>query len=239
MRFQNKKGNAFWVSDTLFPDVGWLEVESPQFIDFIECKKTRNVTLLVIMPSINLERARQSMSLLVRRSGISAQFLIYLDVNRSGFVNVVNSVSCALQPQYIVYLAEDAFPGTDWLKIAFDNIRYQKGAVFAFNDGKWAGHLASFGLVDCQWSGQFYGGNNVFFPGYHSHYCDTELTWLAKKHNKYCYDPRSVLIEVDYKEIHKEHNPGDILLYRSRAVRFQGSNIPLQNDAKQRKVKIF
>jgi hypothetical protein len=98
----------------------------------------------------------------------------------------------------------------------------QRGGLFAFNDGKWQGMLASFGMVNRHWAEQNYNGD-LFKPTYHRHYADVELTLLAMEQGMYRSDARSVLVEIDWEKELKSVDRQDRLLYRQRvATGFEG-----------------
>ena len=169
--------------------------------------------IAVIMPSIDREKAQKSMVQLRERSGMSddeVDYMIIMDNKRQGFVSAVNDFVLKTDYKYYVYTAQDAFGGKDWLKIAFDKLEETGKGLFAFNDGKWAGELAAFGMVRAAWKKPF------FYSGYKSHYADTELTIQAEKENQLTTDLKSLLIEVDYnkhgvnlddKKLFQERNP--------------------------------
>jgi hypothetical protein len=76
----------------------------------------------------------------------------------------------------------------------------ENAGLVCFHDGKWNGHLASFGAVQMSWCRTVYGGE-IFYPGYHSHYGDTELTQIAKSQGRYAYAENAVMLEVDFNKI--------------------------------------
>jgi hypothetical protein len=115
------------------------------------------------------------------------------------------------------YLAEDAFPGRDWLKIGMKKLQSTHASLLAFNDGKWQGNLASFGLVKRKWAEKNYDGN-LFYPQYHSHYADTELTLLARAEKLFTYDPHSLVIELDWEKEKKTVNMNDKKLFALRTA---------------------
>ena len=94
-------------------------------------------------------------------------------------------------------MAQDAFPGRNWLKVAYDCIEDCEKGLLGFNDGKWAGRIASFGMVRKEWIQKIY-GNFILCPEYKSHKADNEITVIARADNQYVYCPDSVIIECDY-----------------------------------------
>ena len=154
---------------------------------------------LVVMPSINLAKAINTAEILVKRSGTICLVLIVNDLIRMGFIRVINSVVRVTTAEFITYVAEDAYPGCNWLKIAEDALNNQQKGLFAFNDGKWNGRIASFGMAKRSWFSQIYQGD-LFFTEYSRHGADTELTDIALLQGQLAYSPESILIEVDYKK---------------------------------------
>ena len=65
--------------------------------------------------------------------------------------------------KYVVYTAEDAFPGMNWLKFAHEELETTGKSLLAFNDGKWFGRLAAFGMVRSAWAKTNYASGNLFF----------------------------------------------------------------------------
>jgi hypothetical protein len=154
--------------------------------------------MVVAMPVTDKKLAMKLAHLLLHRASMPCHLVIIMDTIRQGFIKTINDVAQRLQPEYLVYLAQDAFPGKHWLRLAFEGLQNTSGGVFCFNDGEWFGNLAAFGLVNTRFSHSLYGDNLIFCPLYHSHYADTELSILAAYHGKLIYDPHAVLVEVDY-----------------------------------------
>lgn len=177
--------------------------------------------IAVIIPSIDVVRANKTINQLKAKADIPADYYIVEDKMRTGFMKTINQAVKDIQADYYVYTAEDAYAGKSWLKLAYEAMIKYDGALFAFNDGKYAGTLATFGMVEANWMKKNYEGN-IFYPGYHSHYGDTELTMLALGEKKLIYDPNSVLIEVDYKK--HGVNIDDKKLYNQRKLTFK--NVP-------------
>jgi hypothetical protein len=111
-------------------------------------------------------------------------------------------------------VAQDAYPGRQWLSRALTALGEDK-SLLGFNDGKWAGALAAFGLVRRSWALQNYQGN-LFYEGYSQHYEDVELTLLAMQENVYAYDPNSVLTEVDWGKDRRQVHQADKVLFKQR-----------------------
>lgn len=169
----------------------------------------------MVMPSIDDAAATATARVLAERALADALVLVVHDESRQGFVSVLNTVARRSRSPWIGYVAQDAFPGVGWLRIALDTLRCGRPGLFAFNDGKWFGLLASFGLASRAWAEGNYGGD-VFFPGYRSHYGDTEISLLAAQQGVLYHDPRSVLLEVDYAKARSSVDPRDRALFLQR-----------------------
>lgn len=174
------------------------------------------VATLVVMPFIDAVAARRSALQLAERAGCEGLILAIHDDERQGFVATVNQAFQRSQSRLFGYTAQDAFAGRDWLVRADRALNRNQAKLLAFNDGKWSGALAAFGLADRAWASSNYGGA-FFHPGYHSHYADTELTLLARDKAVLTYDPEAVLIEVDWDKSGKSVRSQDQSLYRARA----------------------
>jgi hypothetical protein len=121
------------------------------------------------------------------------------DTLRQGFIRTLNATAARLEVRYVVYLAEDAFPGVDWLKLAHDQLEHSGKGLLAFNCGKWHGRVAAFGMVRAAWVETLYGGP-VLYPAYRSHRADNELTVIARATDQFVYAPECVLTEIDARK---------------------------------------
>lgn len=139
------------------------------------------------------------------------------DTHSEGFIALVNRAFELSDAPFFGYMAQDAFPGRSWLHNALNYIEKTDAGLLGFNDGKWAGALAGFGLVRRSWAVKNYGGA-LFNPAYRSHYADAELTLLALNDGKYAYDPDAVLVEVDWEKEQKTVNANDRALFQRRAA---------------------
>lgn len=189
-------------------------ISSRQLGSIIPNSHEANSTLIVMPfldPALALNTARQ----LTQRANTGGLLLCVHDDERGGGISLVNRLFLKSTHQRFGYVAQDAFAGRQWLSLALNVFVEQKPGLFAFNDGKWQGELASFGLVDREWAQKNYGGN-LFHPGYHSHYADVELSLLARNDGRYAYDPNSVLVEVDPEKDSKPVNREDRALFLKR-----------------------
>ena len=171
---------------------------------------------VIVMPSTDAAQARQAAQLMCSRSGVSdALLLVVLDEARQGFIHIANQVFAATTGTWFGYVAQDAFAGRQWLANGLQTLTLKETSLLAFNDGKWGGALAAFGLGRRSWLSQNYDGQS-FYPGYTQHYADTELTVLAMGNHQYSYNPQAVLVEVDWTKDAKPVNALDKALFAQR-----------------------
>lgn len=169
----------------------------------------------VLLPAIDLPLARKTAVLLRERAGMPCQIYIVHDEQRNGLVSTVNKAYQAIQAPFYAFVAQDVFAGQDWLSIAHECLQNERTGLFGFNDGRLGGSHASFGLVRRTWAESIY-GRHLFFPGYQTHACDTELTLVAKQQQAYSSDPAAILLEVDYFKDYATSSYPDVRLYRER-----------------------
>jgi len=176
---------------------------------------------LMVMPFINTSQAQQAAQLMASRADSPGMILSIHDSSQSGFAAIVNAAFKVSQSPYFGYVAQDAYAGRQWLKLALEALGQNK-SFLGFNDGKWAGALAGFGLAKRAWALANYEGN-FFYPGYQRHYADAELTLLALQAGLYAYDGNSVMIEIDWGKDSSASHPLDKALFAKRkAGRFDG-----------------
>ena len=157
---------------------------------------------VVVMPSIRMHLAQKAADVMVGRTEADGLLVLAEDDCRIGFVAASNVVYSKTVSRYFCYAAQDAFAGYYWLEMAIESIQKENAGLLAFNDGRFFGSLAAFGLVDRQWTDSLYGGAALFFPYYKKTYCDTELTDIARMTGKLAYNPHSMLVEIDYGKHH-------------------------------------
>lgn len=162
--------------------------------DKFQFKNTADVA--VVMPSVDVKKALETSKILLQRAGAPVTIFVAEDIRRQGFIKTLNDVSANLDVRYIVYLAEDAFPGIDWLKLAYNRLEETGKGLLAFNCGKWRGRIAAFGMVRVDWIKQIYGGP-ILYPHYKAHKADNEITIIARLLSEYIYEPNATLIEID------------------------------------------
>ena len=170
---------------------------------------------LVVMPFINPVLAARSASQLARRADAPGQILCIHDVEQKGFIAVANTAfRRSVAPQF-AYVAQDAFAGRGWLSAGLEALALKSGGLLAFNDGKWNGALAAFGMVERGWALTNYDGD-LFHPGYKRHYADVELTIIAMQQRKLRYTPEAMVVEVDWKKERSVVDQDDRLQYLKR-----------------------
>ena len=187
-----------------------IDVQSLAYLQHIDEKG-----VAVIMPCTDAKLGMETARLLLRRAGMPCSIFVVLDSSRQGFVRTLNDAVARISAQYIVYLAQDAYPGRDWLHSAYRYLEESGKALLGFNDGKWKGRIASFGMVRTQWAKRLYRGA-IFYPGYRSHAADNELTVIARALDTYQYAPDCVLVEYDPHKDFGGSNPVDYYLFKTR-----------------------
>ena len=172
---------------------------------------------LIVMPFVDAALARRAATQLAARAGADGLLLAVYDDRRAGFIAIANRLFRGSASASFGYVAQDAFAGRDWLARAQAALADRNGGLLAFNDGKWRGALAAFGLAARGWAAGNYGGD-LFHAGYRSHYADAELTLLALAAGKHRYDPESLLVEVDWDKEAKRVDDADRALFKARAA---------------------
>jgi len=153
-------------------------------------------SVLVVIPTTNLDMAKRASEIMKLRAGLGFDLMIIEDTKRIGYVKTFNYVARESKHDVVVYTAQDAMVGYNWLRNALLKMLVENAGLVGFHDGKWNGQLASFGAVQMSWAKHIYGGD-IFYPEYHSHYADTELTQIAKSQGRYAYAENAVMLEID------------------------------------------
>ncbi len=195
--------------------------------------------IIVVMPCIDEQLGLETARFLLSRAAIDCKIAVVYDSQRLGFIHVVNKAVESFNSKYVVYLAQDAFPGRDWLKLAYESLEVSGKGLLGFNDGKWKGRIASFGMINISWAKKLYNGN-VFCPEYTSHKADNELTVIARAQNMYVFDPNIVLIEADKNKDERGSNEKDDSVFNERFLTgFNGliSDADIKKYAKEYKIK--
>lgn len=180
---------------------------------------------LVVMPFIDVDQARRTAQQLARRAGQASVLLCVQDIRRVGFIAVANTVFARSRAPYFAYLAQDAFGGRNWLRHGLSTLIEKEGGLLAFNDGKWGGALAAFGMVERNWALSNYGGD-LFHSGYKRHYADVELTLIAMQQRMLRFEPISLVVELDWEKEDRTVAEDDRLLYYKRGQNAFDRKVP-------------
>lgn len=182
----------------------------------------KDAEFVVVLPYTQRSMAEAATCILASRSMSRGVIVAVEDTERTGFVSIANMVFRGTRSRLFGYLAQDAFPCRKWGEMVLRAFKDERRGLLAFNDGKWGGFLAAFGVVRRAWAEGNYDGN-LFLPAYTGHYADVELSLLAMQDGVYCYDPNCVMMEVDYEKDLKPVVPEDRALFdRRKASNFDG-----------------
>lgn len=176
---------------------GNVYLKDIKHIDELKGQLTKDIC--VVMPCIDTEKGLTCAARLQAKAGIAADYVVSVDTKRQGFIKTLNQTARVSDAKYIVYLAEDALPGDDWLATAHQHMESSEKSVLGFNCGKWHGRIAAFGMVRKDWIYRFY-DNAILFDGYKSHRADNEITVIGKAQGEYIYAADSVLFENDRRK---------------------------------------
>jgi len=179
---------------------------------------------VMVMPFIDAAQATRAARLAGARAGVASLLLAVHDEARQGFIATANQAFAATSSPWFGYMAQDAFAGRNWLALALRALQTKNAGLLGFNDGKWQGQLASFGLAERAWVQGVYPGH-FFYAGYHSHFADAELTLIAREQGRYVYEPHSVLVEADWDKESSAVNAADRALYQGRAASGFGDRV--------------
>ncbi|PWW40566.1 glycosyl transferase family 41 [Chromohalobacter israelensis] len=200
-------------------------------VDIVDIKDAKNYSYrnptgtIVIMPCIDIDLGLKTADILTRRAGTDIKIVIAYDSLRKGFIKTLNSIAKRCHVKYVVYLAQDCFPGRNWLALAYKELEQSNRGLLAFNDGKWSGKLASFGMVKKSWAHSIY-DDEILSSFYHSHCADDEITLIARCNKELAYNPNITLIEIDYKKgMTGGGNLYDRNMFYSRAANFFGGKV--------------
>ncbi len=191
-------------------------------LDSLPATLGREDAPLIVMPFIDAVAAHRAAQLMARRAAVAGDLICIHDVHRVGFIAVANTAfRRSVAPQF-GYVAQDAFAGRRWLALALDELNEKNGGLLAFNDGKWGGMLAAFGLASRAWALGNYDGD-LFCSDYVRHYADVELTLIAMQQRKFRFEPLAVLVEADWdKDVHQVDARDRLLYYQRSQSAFEG-----------------
>lgn len=190
--------------------------------DFASFEPLAHEEVVLVLPYIDHVLAVKVEEILRVRANHSGLLVLVDDDERMGFIQVANFVYRRTRSPFFGYLAQDAYPGMYWLEQGMNALKQSKGGLTAFNDGRFFGTVAAFGLARRSWLSTLY-RNMLFYPGYKSQYGDTELSAIAFAQNTFVFNPNALLIEVDYEKHHRVNDKDDDALYKARlATHFDG-----------------
>ena len=180
---------------------------------------------VLVLPYIDAELTNKLVKVLALRALHPGLLVLVNDDERLGFMKIANFVCAHSASRYFGYLAQDAFPGDGWLDAAIGTLDGSNAGLLAFNDGRFYGTLAIFGLARRAWLARLY-HKFLFFPGYNRHFGDTELSAIAIHQEQLIYNPGCLMIEVDYEKHTKGNDPDDAALYKQREAQGFDGIIP-------------
>jgi hypothetical protein len=216
-----------------------IEIELIDVRDLRLLKFSDSDGVAVVMPCTDTKMGMETAAMLAKRAGMACKIFVVHDSLQQGFVRTLNDTANHISVRYVVYLAQDAYPGRDWLRSAHCVMEQSGKGLLGFNDGKFRGKIASFGMVRTQWVKDLYGGP-IFYPGYIAHAADSELTVIARALDMYMYEPDCTLVEYDPDKDSKSSRRDDARLFRYRFLSaFDGlvPREPLIKMAKEYKIK--
>lgn len=199
-------GMNIWLHGSIRPKhIGKLLVDEAYWNDHKKIDKEELVKIaikqkvVVIMPSINMKQANDAAEVMKIRAGMPVDIEVVEDTKREGFVKICNRVSKDyLKKGYnlFAYTAQDAYVSKGWLLSAVMSQIEQMAGLIAFNDGKWWGKLAQFGMMTDEFMLHFNDGN-MLPPHYFGNYTDCELTLIALQNNQFGWARDSIMMEID------------------------------------------
>ena len=199
-----------------------LFVKSSEFESF---QPRVHQDVVLVLPYIDHALAVRAEKILRVRAGHPGLLVLVDDDERMGFIRVANFVYSRTRSPLFGYLAQDAYPGMSWLGQGVEVMKKTGAGLMAFNEGRFFGTVAAFGLASRDWLSTLY-RNMLFYPGYKSQYGDTELSAIAFVRNQLVFNPNALLIEVDYEKHAKANNAEDDALYKARQATGFGGLIP-------------
>jgi hypothetical protein len=181
--------------------------------------------VVLVLPYIDHDLAVRAEEILRVRAHHSGLLVLVDDDERLGFIRVANFVYSHTTSPFFGYLAQDAYPGMYWLEQGMKAMRGSGAGLMAFNEGRFFGTVAAFGLARRNWVATLY-RNMLFYPGYRRHCADTELTAIAYARDQLFFNPHALLVEVDYSKHSRPNDPEDERLYKERLATGFGGLIP-------------
>lgn len=193
-----------------------LQLQSVKTSKIASFKNNNHYEVIIVMPTIDMALAARAADVMMRRTDQPGLLILAEDDARLGFIMTANLVYAKTRSDFFSYVAQDAFPGQYWLDYGLETLKQSKNGLLAFNDGRFFGKIAVFGLVNREWCRSLY-KNFIFYPQYTSHFADTELSILAYETSNLVFNPYSIMMEVDYEKHLHPNNKDDEKLYIERA----------------------
>ena len=193
-----------------------LDIEFIKSSEIDKFHLSSSYEVAIVLPMIDVMLAKKLTEVLKRKTKQSGVLIVVEDNMRLGFIMVSNLVYAKTASRYFSYIAQDAFPGEFWLDYGLETLRASKCGLLSFNDGRFFGKIAVFGLADRQWINTLY-KKFLFYPQYKSHFADTELSVIAAQTGNLVFNPNSIVLEVDYEKHLHPNNKDDHSLYIERA----------------------
>jgi hypothetical protein len=175
-------------------------------------------SIAMVLPWVDQQQAAQAAEILASRAGMAFDLILIQDNRDCGPSAIINEAFEKTDARLFGYLAQDVFPSRNWLIQAAAAIKKTGAGLLAFNDGKWAGQIAAFGLADRKWIDSVYGGQGLFYSGYLQHYGDVELSLIARQQKRLVYDSNAVMMEVDFSKEARSVNAKDRECFAARKL---------------------
>lgn len=133
-----------------------------------------------------------------KRAGVECEVYTIEDTQRKGGFAIQNEMAKELEYDYYCYSWIDYYPAKNYLKYAIEAMHKAGKGMCVFNDGKWEGSNATAGILHKKLLKTNYESGDLFYPEYKQHFADPDLTHIVAKRNQLVYEPKAVLIEIDY-----------------------------------------
>ena len=180
-----------------------------------ELRTWRSDTALIVMPFTDAAQPARAAGMIVMRASAPGLLLAVQDDRADVFVPLVNRLFARSASPLFGYVAQEAYAGRDWLRNALNLMDTRRAGLLAFNDGKYFGTLACFGLARRTWAQSVYGGP-LFFPGYRRQCAEAELSMIASSQRALVYAPDSVLLQLDADKNSRAPDEADRRLFLER-----------------------
>lgn len=218
------------IAEYVVTELDWRRENKQRVSDhFKGVVKSEAPKVCVVIPSVNKNPNKKLVDLLVSRSGLSPESVNVIhevDSKKTGYHATCNRVFAREGAfyDYFVFLADDVFPGRNWLLNGLAAMKSQQAGLCIPNDGKWEGSIATFSIVETDfinehgWQSPEIPQRLPFNECYKSNFGDMELTIIAKSLDKAVYEPSCVLTEVDFDKDTKPGHHDDRVMFESRRL---------------------